>query len=310
MCSLSGPRRAASAGRRSGTLLVGPPRLSVTIITKNEAHRIERCLRSVAFADEVIVVDSGSTDGTVEIARGLGARVVVTDWPGFGPQKNRALDLATGDWILSLDADEVVDDDLRQAILRVVRNGLAGGEGAPSDDGGDPSGAATTDGARTQGATPDRDRPAGYWITRSSSFCGRPIRHGDWRDDRVLRLFRRGSARFTNDAVHERVDCPLPHGRLDGVLLHDSVDSLADAIEKTERYARLGAERLRARGRGGFVSAVVHAAWTFLRGYFVRLGFLDGRSGLTIAALNARGTFLRYRIAGRPPAPLSPGERR
>lgn len=254
------------------------PLLSVTVITKNEAHRIARCLHSVAFADEIVVLDSGSTDDTMAIARGLGARVSATaDWPGFGRQKNRALDLARGAWVLSIDADEEVTPALRDAILAVVRA--------------DPAAEA--------------DGPAGYWITRSSSFCGRPIRHGDWRNDRVLRLFRRARARFTDDVVHERVDCPPPHGRLDGLLLHDSVDSMADAIEKTERYARLGAEKLRARGRGGLVSAALHAAWTFFRGYFVRGGFLDGRAGVTIAALNARGTWLRYRLAGLPP-PLPP----
>lgn len=225
------------------------------------------------FADEVVLVDSGSADGTVEIARGLGARAVVSrDWPGFGRQKNRALDLARGDWVLSIDADEEVTPELRAAILAVVRGGAAG---APAN---------------------------GYWITRSSNFCGQPIRHGDWRNDRVLRLFRRARARFTDDQVHERIECAEPHGELSGLLLHDSVDSIDDAIEKTERYARLGAEKLRARGRGGLASALLHAGWTFVRGYCLRLGFLDGRKGATIAALNARGTYLRYRLAGLPRA--------
>ncbi|HQP66298.1 MAG TPA: glycosyltransferase family 2 protein [Quisquiliibacterium sp.] len=275
------------------------PRLSVTIITKNEAHRIERCLRSVAFADEIVVVDSGSTDATVDIARRLGARVLVTDWPGFGVQKNRALDLARGDWVLSLDADEVVGDDLRAEIVRVVGTGGDTGTAAAIDATASDRVTAITTGG-----------PDGYWITRSSSFCGQTIRHGDWRNDRVLRLFRRCRARFTEDAVHERVECPGPQARLGGVLLHDSVDSLEDAVEKTERYARLGAERLRAGGRGGLVPALAHAAWTFLRGYLIRLGVLDGRAGLTIAALNARGTFLKYRLAGRRPAPTLPGEPR
>ena len=279
-----------------------PPRLSVTIITKNEAHRIERCLRSVAFADEIVVVDSGSTDTTVDIARRLGARVVETDWPGFGVQKNRALDLARGDWVLSLDADEVVGDELRGEIQRVVDGRFDGGSDACSDARSDAH-FVDSDATRSNG-------PDGYWITRSSSFCGRTIRHGDWRNDRVLRLFRRGRARFTNDAVHERVDCPGPQARLGGLLMHDSVDSFEDALEKTDRYARLGAERLRARGRGGLVSALVHAGWTFLRGYLIRLGALDGRAGLVIAALNARGTYLKYRLAGRRPAPTLPGESR
>ena len=244
------------------------PALSVAVITKNEAHRIERCLRSVDFADEIVVVDSGSDDGTPDIARRLGATVIATpDWPGFGPQKNRALDACHGDWELSIDADEQVDEALREAILAVVR-----------------------------GAERGAGEPLGYWIERGSFFCGRRIRHGDWRNDRVLRLFRREHARFTDDLVHERVDCPPPHDRLAGLLLHDSVDSVEDMREKTVRYARLGAAKLRAKGRrGGVASAALHAGWTFLRGYLLRGGFLDGRAGFTIARLNALGSWLKYR---------------
>lgn len=253
-----------------------PPRLSVIVIAKNEAHRIERCLHSVAFADEIVVLDSGSVDATVERARQAGARVLETpDWPGFGPQKNRALALARGEWVFSIDADEEVTPALQRSILLVVS-----GRGAVGC--------------------------AGYWVTRSSSFCGRVIRHGDWRNDRVLRLFRRDSARFSDDLVHERVECPEPHGRLDGLLLHDSVDSLEDAREKTERYARLGAEKLRDGGRGGLARALVHGGWTFLRGYLLRLGFLDGVAGLRIAALSARGTYMRYRLAAAPRAGKRP----
>lgn len=243
------------------------PRLSVAVITKNEAHRIEACLASVSFADEIVVVDSGSTDETCAIARRCGATVIETpDWPGFGPQKNRALDACRGLWVLSIDADERVDARLREAILTVV--------------------------GQTQAAA------LGYWIDRVAFFCGQRIRHGDWRNDRVLRLFRRDHARFTDDRVHERVDCPPPHGRLPGVLLHDSVDSVADMREKTEHYARLGAQRLRARGRRvSLASAALHAGWTFVRGYLLRAGFLDGRAGFTIARLNALGTWIKYREA-------------
>jgi len=259
---------------------VPEPLLSVTVITKNEAHRIERCLRSVPFADELVVLDSGSADDTVAIARRCGARTsVAPDWPGFGPQKNRALAMARGRWVLSLDADEQVDARLARAIREAVAR--------------------------------DGDGPAGYWLRRRSTFCGTPIRHGDWRNDRVLRLFRRELARFSEDAVHERVLCPAPHGELEGWLLHDSVDSMPDAIEKAERYARLGAGKLRARGRGGLVSALLHGGWAFVRGYLLRLGFLDGRPGLSIAALNAWGTYRRYRLAGLPQeTDTTRGERR
>jgi len=245
------------------------PALSVAVITRNEAHRIERCLRSVDFADEIVVIDSGSVDDTPDIARRLGATVIRTpDWPGFGPQKNRALDACRGDWVLSIDADEQVDATLRGAILAVVRRADRGAGDA-----------------------------LGYWLARGSFFCGQRIRHGDWRNDRVLRLFRREHARFTDDPVHERVDCPPPHGELPGLLLHDSVDSEADMREKTERYARLGAAKLREKGRrGGVAPAALHAGWTFVRGYVLRGGFLDGRAGFSIARLNALGSWLKYRL--------------
>ncbi|HZH07385.1 MAG TPA: glycosyltransferase family 2 protein, partial [Lautropia sp.] len=171
--------------------------LSVAVITKNEAHRIERCLRSVAFADQVVVLDSGSTDDTVAVARRLGAEVQVTpDWPGFGVQKNRALAICRHPWVLSIDADEEVSDDLRDAIVAVVSAG-------------------------------QQSSANGYWISRSSRFCGQTIRFGLWRNDQVLRLFRRTGGRFSDDLVHERVLCPEPLGRLSGTLHHDSVDSIA-----------------------------------------------------------------------------------
>ncbi len=243
------------------------PRLSAVLITKNEAHRIERCLRSVAFADETVVLDCGSTDDTVAIARSLGADArVAAGWPGFGPQKNRALALAHGRWVFSIDADEEVTPELAAAILQVVAS--------------------------------DGDGRDGWWVRRASTFCGQPIRHGDWRNDRVLRLFRRDRARFSDDVVHERVLCDGPQGELDGLLLHDSVESPADGRDKMLRYARAGAEKLRARGRGGFASALLHGGWTFVRGYLLRGGFLDGGAGLAIARLNAEGTYLRYRWAG------------
>jgi glycosyltransferase involved in cell wall biosynthesis len=286
---------------------VSEPQLSIIVITKNEAHRIERCLRSVAFADELIVVDSGSTDETVARARACGARVTVTDWPGFGPQKNRALALARGRWVLSIDADEEVDDELRAAILNVVRKSAPTPvASAPSagESAGDGAAGARPDAAPRTGTEP----PCGYWVRRSSRFCGTTIRFGDWRRDRVLRLFLRGRARFSDDLVHERVICPLPHAELAGGLLHDSVDSMPDAIEKAERYARLGARKLRQRGRGGLLSALVHGGWAFVRGYLLRLGFLDGRPGLSIAALNAWGTYRRYRLAGLPASHEPEGE--
>ena len=250
-----------------------PGGLSVAIIACNEAHRIARCLKSVSFADQIVVLDSGSTDDTVAIARGLGADVEVTpDWPGFGTQKNRALARCRYRWVLSIDADEQVSDALAAEILRVLRE-------APAE--------ATV---------------AGYWLRRSSRYCGQVIRHGLWGNDRVLRLFERQRGRFTDARVHESLVCDGETRVLEGILVHDSVDSPEDARSKARRYAFLGAEALRARGRGGALQGGVHAGWSFVRGYLLRAGFLDGRFGLTLARLNAAGTFWKYHWAALPEA--------
>ena len=265
---------AASAGTvTTADGLSVPGGLSVAIIACNEAHRIARCLQSVAFADQIVVLDSGSTDDTVAIARGLGADVEVTpDWPGFGPQKNRALARCRYRWVLSIDADEQVSDALAAEILRELRE-------APAE--------ATV---------------AGYWLRRSSRYCGQVIRHGLWGNDRVLRLFERQRGRFTDARVHESLVCDGETRVLEGILVHDSVDSPEDARSKARRYAFLGAEALRARGRGGSLQGGVHAGWSFVRGYLLRAGFLDGRFGLTLARLNAAGTFWKYHWAALPEA--------
>lgn len=265
---------AASAGTMTtADGLSVPGGLSVAIIARNEAHRIARCLKSVAFADQIVVLDSGSTDDTVAIARGLGADVEVTpDWPGFGPQKNRALARCRYRWVLSIDADEQISDALAAEILQVLR------------------------------AAPAEATVAGYWLRRSSRYCGQVIRHGLWGNDRVLRLFERQRGRFTDARVHESLVCDGETRVLEGILVHDSVDSPEDARSKARRYAFLGAEALRARGRGGSLQGGVHAGWSFLRGYLLRAGFLDGRFGLTLARLNAAGTFWKYHWAALPEA--------
>lgn len=237
--------------------------LSVIIITKNEAANILGCLESVAFADEFIVVDSGSTDNTVALARDFGARVVVTpDWPGFGPQKNRALDLATGDWVLSVDADERVTPELAQAIRGAM----------------------------------DDPRSDAWEMPRLSWFCGRFIRHGGWWPDYVLRLWRRGAARFTDAAVHERV---VPDSgrsaRLGPHLLHYPYPDFDALVTKINRYSSDAAAMMHAKGRRANVfTALGHSFWTFVRIYLIRRGFLDGRHGLVLAVTAAAGSFFRY----------------
>jgi len=238
--------------------------VSVIVIAKDEQASIGRVLRSVAWADEIVVVDSGSTDRTVEIARELGAKVTVTDdWPGFGPQKNRALDLATGDWVLSLDADEWLTAESAEEIRRVVATGAAG--------------------------------PAAWRMPRRSSFCGRFMRHSGWWPDYVVRLFRRGHARFSDDIVHERVITEGAMATLREPIMHETFTDLEDLVGKMNRYSTLTAQQLRASGKtAGLVEALARALWAFIRTYVLRAGFLDGREGLMLALATAEGTYYRY----------------
>ena len=237
--------------------------LSVVIIARDEEDSIGEALESVKWADEVIVVDSGSTDRTVEIARARGAKVLVTsDWPGFGAQKNRALDQATRAWVLSIDADERVTPELRDEIAAVV---AANG---PHE---------------------------AYEVQRLSSYCGRFMRHGGWWPDRVTRLFRRGAARFSDDLVHERVVVQGATGRLKAHLLHHAYEDLEEVLRKVDRYSTAGARMRHAKGeRGSVTRAVAHGAWAFFRTYVLRAGFLDGRHGFMLAVSNAEATYYRY----------------
>ncbi|MGQ0523143.1 MAG: glycosyltransferase family 2 protein [Betaproteobacteria bacterium] len=239
------------------------PRLSVIVITKNEEAVIRRCLESVQWADEIVVVDSGSTDGTVEIARQLGARTFVTpDWPGPGPQRNRAIDQVTAEWILALDADEWVSTELRDEIVNAL--GTAG-------------------------------ELAGYRIPRLSSYCGRRMRHGGWWPDYVSRLFRRGHARFGGGIVHDHLIPEGPLGKLRNPLLHEAITDLDDMLNKLNSYSSWGAQTLHEKGRrAGLGTALGHGAWTFLKTYFFRAGFLDGREGFMLAVSNAEGAYYKY----------------
>lgn len=238
------------------------PRLSVVVITRNEIRNIAACLGSVAFADELVVVDGCSTDGTAEAARAAGARVLqFADWPGFGAQKNRALAAATGDWVLSLDADEQVTPELAASIRTAIHSG----------------------------------KYDAYMVNRRSNYCGQYMAHSGWYPDRVLRLFRRGTARFSDDLVHERVLAQGPAGRLPGDLLHDSMPHFESVIGKLDRYSTAGALALMDKGvKGSLAKALGHGWWAFLRTYVLRLGFLDGRLGLALAISNAEGTYYRY----------------
>ena len=231
------------------------------MITRNEEANIGPCLDALAFCDERIVVDAGSTDATTAVAKQKGAQVVDHPWEGFGAQKNFALSLATGDWVLSVDADERVSPALAREIAHAIVEGGADG----------------------------------YEIPRLSSFVGRQMRHSGWFPDYVLRLFRRGKARFSDDLVHERVICDGAVGRLAEQLTHQSVTRLEQAISRIDRYSTAGAEMLLASGRRvSFSAGITHGIWSFFRAYVLRLGFLDGREGFLLAVANAEGTYYRY----------------
>lgn len=242
-------------------------KLSVVVITKNEAANLQACLASVAFADELVVLDSGSTDATLAIAQACGARVLQSaDWPGFGPQKNRALAAATGDWVLSLDADERVTPELAREIAAIVGQASLG------------------------------HGPRAYEMPRLTRFCGQWIHHCGWTPDRVLRLFQRGAARFSDDLVHERVivQSGAP-ARLSGQLLHDSYPTPGHYWRKLEQYSQAWALQRHASGmRTSMWRAATSALVAFVRSYFLRLGFLDGAMGFAVCSMQAQASFGKY----------------
>jgi glycosyltransferase involved in cell wall biosynthesis len=240
---------------------VSGPRLSVVVITLNEEERIRECLASVAWADEIIVVDAGSGDKTVVLAREYTDHVVIHPWEGFAAQKNFAIECATGEWVLSLDADEQVEPALRDEIATVLA---------------DPSAA------------------AGYRIARRNIMWGRWIRHGRLYPDWQLRLFRRGRGRFVDRAVHESVTVDGPVGRLTTALLHKSYRDVSDFLRRAERYSTLAAEEWARSGRSFHpIQLVTAPLGRFLSMYVVHRGFLDGWRGFLLAVLYAYYVFVR-----------------
>jgi glycosyltransferase involved in cell wall biosynthesis len=235
--------------------------LSAVIITHNAAARLDACLASVAFADEVLVIDSGSTDGTVEIAQRRGARVIAKEWIGFGPQKQFAVESACHEWVLCLDADECVSEALRQSILKEL-------------------------------AAP---KSRVYALSRCNKFLGRWLRHGEGYPDWIVRLFDRRAARWSDDPVHERVISNSPAAQLPGDLLHESAETLERYFEKQNRYTTLQAEHMRAQGkRVGAFRLVLSPLARFIKFYFLRLGFLDGVPGLVHVSIGCINSFTKY----------------
>jgi len=236
-------------------------RLSVTIIAWNEEERLRACLESAAWADEIIVIDAESTDKTVQVAREFTDKIWVRPWAGFVAQKNFALEQATGDWVLSLDADERVTGELRERIGRIVRaNG-------PAD---------------------------GYSIPRKNIFWGAWVRHGGLYPDYQLRLFRRDAGRFAETAVHESVVVEGHVEALGEPMLHHSYRGLEDFVARSNRYSTLAAQEIVGRGgRAGLADLALRPLGRFLSMYVVKLGFLDGWRGFVLAVLYSNYVFLR-----------------
>lgn len=237
--------------------------LSVAIITKNEAANLPACLQSVAFASQVVVVDSGSTDGTLEIARGFGCDAFVEEWKGFGKQKQAAIDRCREPWVLVLDADERIPPQTQAAIRAVISQG--------------------------EGTAP------GYSFPRKNYFQGRWIRHMGWWPDRITRLFRRGMGRMTEAPVHEAVTVAGQVIPLESPIEHFTESRLSEILKKIDRYSTLAAEEAFREGRRSSVwGALARAELTFLQNYVLRRGFLDGRQGLVLSVTDAVNKFFKY----------------
>lgn len=237
-------------------------KISATIITFNEERNLPRAIESLRCADEIVVMDSGSIDRTVEIAQKLGARVVESAWPGYANQKNRAAEQATYDWILSIDADESLSEALEGEIWQLKKNG------AQHD---------------------------AYTMPRMAQYLGRWIRHSGWYPDRKIRLYDRRKARWVGDFVHESVKVDGHVGHFESNLLHFTCSSLSEHLKTMDRYTTLAAEQLLAQGeKVTWTRLALEPPWTFFQTYVLKLGFLDGVEGLAIANMAAFYNFVKY----------------
>jgi glycosyltransferase involved in cell wall biosynthesis len=235
--------------------------LSVVIITKNEAHHISRCLESVQWADEIIILDSGSEDDTLKLCNKFTDKIYSTDWPGFGIQKQRAVEKAKAEWILSIDADESVSSELREEIQQTIQS----------------------------------TQFNGFEIPRLSSYCGKQIHHGGWWPDYTLRLFRKGYGKFSESIVHEKIELKGKTGRLESPLRHETYINLEEVINKINSYSSLSAKMMyEKRTKSSLGEAISRATWTFFRTYLLRAAFLDGREGLMLSISNAETAYYKY----------------
>ena len=237
-------------------------KISAIIITYNEQENIKRCLSSIDWVDEIVVVDSQSTDDTKKIASEFTQRIFEINWEGFGKAKDYAKDKASHQWILSVDADEVVTQDLKEEIRKTVKS---------------------------------EDSFDGYYLPRKSNFLGRWIKHGGWYPDYVLRLFKKNKAKFNHSMVHEKVNVNGRTGYLKNALLHHTDPNFDHYLEKLNRYSSLGAEELFKKGkRAKFSDIIFRPVAIFFKMYFVKKGFLDGVAGFILATSSAFHVFSKY----------------
>ncbi|MEP6674903.1 MAG: glycosyltransferase family 2 protein [Ferruginibacter sp.] len=239
--------------------------ISVVIIAKNEAHIIGRTLQSLqGLTDDIVVVDNGSTDGTQDICKQYNARVIETGWQGYGPTKNIGIDAAEYNWILNLDADEAIDEILKQELLQL----------------------------------PLQNEEEVFEMWFKNFFVGQWIKHGEWGSDKHIRLFNRNQVKWNNAAVHENLGLSMSAKRtqLKGHILHYTAHSIAKYEQKTIAYAKLNARKYFEQGKkGNFFKQYFSPAFSFLHNYFIRLGFMDGNAGFIIAKNTARYTWLKYK---------------
>jgi glycosyltransferase involved in cell wall biosynthesis len=236
--------------------------LSVTVITLNEEKNLRSCLESAAFADEIIVLDSGSHDRTLAVAREFTDRVFQESWPGFAQQKNSAQDKAKGPWILNIDADERITPELREEVLSLIHS--------------DPL-------------------LAGYKIPRKNYFCGQWIRHGGWYPNYQLRLYQKEAGRFSPREVHEQVEVAGKVGRLKSPLEHFTYQSISDYLQRMDRYSELSAKQYwLERKRISWPEILFRTKYTFFKMWVLQRGFLDGANGLVLAVLYSYYTFVKY----------------
>jgi len=248
-------------------------KISATIITFNEERNIARVIESLRCCEEILVLDSGSNDRTVEIASKLGARVEEASWHGYAAQKNIAAELATHDWILALDADESLSEALEAEIWHIKKAGA---------------------------------KYEGYTMPRMAQYLGRWILHSGWYPDRKVRLFDRRKARWIGEFVHESVRVDGPVGHLESNLLHFTCSSLSEHLRTMDRYTTLAAQEMVTRGQSlGFARLLLDPPWTIFRTYVLKLGFLDGIEGLTIAYMAGLYNFVKYAKARS----MSPGRK-